>query len=686
MIEPDVPDNEDKRLAALYALDILDSIREDRFERITGLARKIFNVPISAISLVDRDRQWFKSIQGIDVCQTPRNVSFCGHAILQGDIYLVPNALEHPVFSDNPLVVGPPHIRFYAGAPLRSPTGERIGTLCVIDAKPRDFDAAQCDILRNLADMVEHELFLKEVFLSQDLSKRIGKELTVFRNIFENSHESIDIMDEHGRIIYCNPARERLVGMDKADVVSKHFTTFIAPSATQQMTKIRQALDEGRGWKGNVPIRKQDGSFFMSHSNFGLIHGEDGKIQNIFNIFRDVTKDVARMAELSVAHEAVKVANLSKVEFLSSMSHELRTPLNAIIGFSEILINGKADKLAERQLGYVEYIRKGGEYLLSMINEILEFSKLEAGKVTLSIENMSLNDLVYECLHLSERILAKFGVTLINEIPSGVPYLFADRLKTQQVLLNLINNAAKYNRPGGTIRLTFSTTDNGFAKIGIADTGIGIEESKQSELFQPFNRLGAEFSDIEGTGIGLALVQKLVQLMGGDVDFQSVHGEGTTFWISLPLADVQPSRTQANLLPDSTQGSIDPQSNDMVLLYIEDNPDNIHLMGCFVESLSGWSLIVAKTAEAGIELAKTEAPNLIICDINLPGMNGIEAVRALRSLSQVGGSLPIYALSADATSKTISDAMTAGFTKYLTKPIRLRDLKSEMNQLMVALT
>ena len=394
----------------------------------------------------------------------------------------------------------------------------------------------------------------------------------------------------------------------------------------------------------------------------------------------------AQSIQLIKANQIANDANRAKSEFLSNMSHELRTPLNAIIGFAELLLNSKAHALSDRQQGQAAHILNAGEYLLKLINEILEFAKVDVGGLQVSVEPISVRHLVDEACNLIGTIITKQDVTLVDEVGDSVLFVMADRVRAIQILLNLLTNAAKYNRSGGTIRIWCRRLDSGMVRLAVADTGAGFDLALKQQLFEPFNRLGAEASTVEGSGLGLALTLKLAQLMGGAVDMDSVLGQGSTFWVDLPeAAKPVTAITKQNWPRSSATPSIGKAiGQGRVLLYIEDNPANVRLMEDFISEFDDWSVVVAHTAELGLDLAESRKPDLIICDINLPGMNGLEAVVRLRQMGSIGATLPILALSADATKKTVAEGLAAGFNDYLTKPIRLQDLKSAMELAMSA--
>jgi PAS domain S-box-containing protein len=383
------------------------------------------------------------------------------------------------------------------------------------------------------------------------------------------------------------------------------------------------------------------------------------------------------------AKEDAERANQAKSDFLSSMSHELRTPLNAILGYTQLF--GLDSNLTDNQLENVAEIRKAGELLLQLIGDVLDLSKIESGKLTLSVEPVMPMRILQECIKLIQPLAETKNIKLWatpNQLAEC--YIRADATRLKQALLNLMSNAVKYNQEGGDVEISFVEPDDGLLRIEVRDTGPGIPLERQSEVFEPFNRLGAEGSSIEGSGVGLIITKRLVNMMGGELSFVSREGQGTRFWLELPLVK---EWSASNVVARSEVQPVVGKLTELKvqgrkrILYIEDNPSNLRLMEQLLMRYPQLELLTANEAFYGVYRARTESPDMIILDINLPGMDGFEALSVLRQ-DRKTGKLPIIALSANAMSYDLERGKEAGFDIYLTKPLELDKLIEAFNTLL----
>jgi len=382
-------------------------------------------------------------------------------------------------------------------------------------------------------------------------------------------------------------------------------------------------------------------------------------------------------AALRISEEAAGAANRAKSEFLSNMSHELRTPMNAILGFAQLLRSEPAAPLNADQSVFVEQILKAGRHLLALINEVLDLARIEAGKFVLSVEPVPLDSVISDCLSLVQNMARETNVSIDAPATGGI-YVSADHIRLKQVLLNLLNNAVKYNRPRGSVRVSVEARESNRVRIGVSDTGFGIPETMRDEVFRPFQRLVANSPGIEGTGIGLALSKNLVVAMGGEIGFESEPGTGTTFWVELPMvSSVVPDDGRA---ADRGAGIKRGSAVQGGILYIEDNPANVLLIERIAKRMSV-RFISAEDAERGIVLAETEKPDLVILDINLPKMDGYEALARLK-MNLATASIPVIALSASAMTSDVSRGLAAGFLRYHTKPVDVELIERSIREIL----
>ena len=376
--------------------------------------------------------------------------------------------------------------------------------------------------------------------------------------------------------------------------------------------------------------------------------------------------------------EKAEKQSSSKSDFLARMSHELRTPMNAILGFSQLLkIDFKKFEISSLDES-VDRILNAGEHLLNLINEVLDLSQIESGKLKVSLESVDLVRLKDELLELMGPIAKQEGIQLIDAIDNELKvFVTADQTRLKQVLLNLISNAIKYNRSRGTATLSCAL-EGDMATIKVSDSGQGIPKEKEADLFKPFERLGVEMTNIEGAGIGLTICKSLTELMGGTLDFTSQVGKGSCFFVKIPVA-AKPTIENEDLAKEALTAIEEPSSDIKLILYVEDNPDNLELVSRIFDSNKNIKLISAPDAEIGIDLAKAHKPDLILLDINLPGMDGFTAFKKLKGFDETIN-IPVIAVSADAMEADKKKALDMGFRTYVTKPIDIINFLEEVDK------
>jgi PAS domain S-box-containing protein len=416
-------------------------------------------------------------------------------------------------------------------------------------------------------------------------------------------------------------------------------------------------------------IRSAQAELWLSVSA-APVAGPDGAVDFIVAVIENITARRQGAAAI-VAAEAAHRANAAKSRFLSHMSHELRTPLNSVVGFSQLLQMDTGTPLSNAQRSHARQIEAAGSHLLSMINDLLDLSRIESGTVSMSIEPLDLREPIDEAVSLVSKAAADAGLRVLLQWPAlgGLTRVAADRVRLRQVLVNLLSNAIKYNRRGGSITVEVAVgPEAGRVAIHIRDTGQGMSAEQLGHLFEPFNRLGAERTQIEGTGIGLLITRNLVELMGGELRVQSELGMGSCFSVLLPLP-IEQARLHAGQAADSSASSLTEAPDvRLTMLYAEDNPTNVMLMQALMEMRPQWRLVVAESGHAALAIAAHEHFDLLLLDMNLGDMTGLDLLWQLRSNPQLVA-VPCMMLTADALPATQKLAAQAGVMNYLTKPI-----------------
>lgn len=788
--------DETSRLRVLHDQAILDTETEARFDRIAAMAATHFGAPIALVSLVDSDRQWFKACIGLDVRETTRDWAFCHHAIQLGahGVMVVEDATADARFVDNPLVTADPHIRFYAGATLTTREGANLGTLCVIDTKPRDRPSdADLAHLRSLAELVVDQIELSrarkslsdrhqvldlaeqlsltgywtlntdsgavfwspqvyaihgvddttyrpglddalgfyvdgdrqmvEALLEKNAAAGLGwefdatierrdgsrrsvrsvaacqkdptgrvtgfigvfKDLTDERRVIaeaveqerryrllaDHASDVIAVYGADGRFSYLSPSIAELLGFEPGELLGKTPYDIIAPEDQDRVSAVFAAAV-----KSKTPLTieyralRKDGQTRWLEARPRIHFDEDGNVIEITDAVRDVTERREREAALAEARLVAEAAVKTKADFMANMSHEIRTPLNGVIGFAEVLSN---TDLNTDQRRYVDRIRTAGKGLSALIDDILDFSKIESGKMDVEERPFDLRALATDIVELTRVSIARRLDLELHYDNAVSDRIVGDEQRVRQVLLNLVGNAAKFT-PTGSVRLEVRRRDERL-ELRIVDTGIGIQPETMSRLFEDFTQadtsVGRRFG---GTGLGLNISRSLARLMGGDVNLESTPDVGTTAIFSLPYragAD-QPVVVE-------TQPVRQPPDRKLRILAVDDVPTNLELIEILATG-AGHAVRCAASGEAALDLLRDDpAFDLILMDVQMPGLDGLETTRRIRMMSEAANT-PIVALTANVLADQIEACRAAGMDDHLGKPIRPEALTETLDR------
>jgi len=510
--------------------------------------------------------------------------------------------------------------------------------------------AATAALRRELAERAQAEKALRESEVQ-------------LRSIFDHAPIGVMFLDPRGRIIECNPRLCELIGRSAHAMRGRSVTEIVHPDEVARLRRPRRELIAGIPDAVLEPVRLRpaDGRELMVRASASALRDEHGRVVRIVGVLEDITEHRRLQASEDALHRA-EAANRAKSDFLSRMSHELRTPLNAMIGFSQLLGMDREPGLAPHQRDWTLQIQRAGWHLLEMINETLDLARIESGAVPLALAPLELAPLVSASRALVTASAGQRGVRLHERLARDAPALVGDATRVKQILTNLLSNAVKYNRPGGSATVSSRRASDGMVEIVVSDTGLGMTEEQQAALFQPYNRLGRENSDIEGTGIGLVISRRLAELMGGTLEATSRAGSGSTFTLRLPAAEA------ATPVPERYTDTSPAPYRERRVHYVEDNETNIEVMrGVFALRAQ----VVLETSTLGLDgLAsiRRRRPDLILLDMQLPDISGIELLRYLKR-DDLLADIPVVVVSADATPQHVQQALTLGAANYVTKPL-----------------
>ena len=515
-----------------------------------------------------------------------------------------------------------------------------------------------------------------DITMLKALEDKLMESAGRLRSIMDIAGDVIFLLEEDGRLADVNPAVETLLGYRPDELIGRCFTTTFPEAARKRArSELRHAFAQGHA-NGSRELRHKGGHGVPSaiHANTGVIGGR----RYLIGTIRDMTVQKRFETELLVAKLEAERANQAKSDFLANMSHELRTPLNSILGFAQLMQNDPQRPLDPEKTGFVEIIVKAGWHLLDLINEVLDLTKIEAGQLEMRLEPVDMAEAIEECLVLIVPMARKRRIAVERpHLVAGAVRVRADHLRLKQVLLNLMSNAVKYNREGGRLRLHVAM-QSGAARVTVEDAGIGIPENRRHELFQPFSRLDAGRNEIEGTGIGLVLTKRLVETMGGRIDFTSRPGEGSCFWFELPVTEIETAPAPIDR-PAGVAAPAAPVGRRTVI-YVEDNPNNARLVQHLLSARENVDLYFAETGAKAVEAAETLKPALMLLDLHLPDMSGLAVIDLLKHDDGTKG-VPIVVLSADARAEVHRAAMRAGAARFIAKPFRYQELLAAVDDL-----
>jgi len=667
-----LPANEAQRLAALRALNLLDTPPEERFDRLTRMATRILNVPRAILCLVDEERLFFKSRCGTELAGLDRSGSFCEYTILENKQFIVPDAKADPRFANHPSVAGPPFIRFFIGNPVNATDGSPVGTFCVIDTQPRVPSSEDLAVLRDLAAIAQIEVNHGELATAYTTQKKAEARL---RESEERFREVVDIpgkfvweITPEGKVLFISDRVQEVLGYSVEEMSKRgFFDGLVEEDAVIATAKFYYAAQKGQRFSDlEFRYRTKSGGVIWLTARGAPMHNEDGKtLIGYRGICEDITERKQIQQEVVLAKEAAESANSAKSEFLANMSHEIRTPMNAIVGMTGLLLG---TTLTSEQRDYSETIRNSADTLLTIISEILDFSKIEAGKLELENHAFDLPVLVEEAIDCVALQAGAKGLDLFWQIAPELPQGFmGDVTRLRQILVNLLANAVRFTAKGD-VSIVVSRAQNEagdqFVLFSVWDTGIGIPADKVDKLFQSFTQVDASTTrKYGGTGLGLAISRKLTEMMGGNIWVESEEGKGSGFHAAIPLKEALPPKP---LVPN-------PILKGKTLVIAAKHPGVREMIESLAEAWGMTTLSVGTAAEVMAKLRAGLTFQAAVIEDDLPDESGKDLAQDIRR-QRGAATTPCILLCSLQQQATYGQNLPPGFVACLAKPIHYQQL------------
>ena len=518
-----------------------------------------------------------------------------------------------------------------------------------------------------------------------EIEEVVEQERKLLKTVFAAAPCLQVLKDKNGAYQTVNPAFCQFMGKDENEIIGRtDFDLFTEDIAHRYYEEDRKVIESGQSQVKDELITMPDGESFWFQITRTAVQNMQNNITGILVSMLDITERKLTEQQLVETTKQAREASKAKSQFLARMSHEFRTPLNSILGFAQLLEAELDTATSDPTKKHIQQILDSGWYLLTLVNDVLDLASIEANKLELFVSSINTASLIHECVDIMKPLAQDQNITLVyaDNVNCNGCNVKADPLRLKQVLLNLISNAIKYNRDGGSVTINCQQTDASHGRITVTDTGHGIATEDQTTIFEPFSRLYLNTYAAQGTGIGLAITKQLIELMGGSIGIESQPGIGSAFWVELDLADETESECEAETPDDQDARRETNKGQQHTLLYVEDSPSHIQLLEAIVRKMPDIRLLTAHTPKLGLELAQTHKPDMIILDICLPGMDGYEVLGKLQEHETLRYT-PVIAISANAMPSEVEKGLQAGFRRYLTKPINISEFKKVVYEVLV---